>query len=98
MKKGVADASNQDIEVDAVIDNSDGAIPTSGKTIKLTRRWTAEGKDELLINDRSTTRQQFSAMIDCLGLVYSNPYNIVQQGKISQITLMSDQELYKMLE
>jgi chromosome segregation ATPase len=33
-----------------------------------------------------------------LGFSYSNPYNIIQQGKITQITLMDEFEIYKLLE
>lgn len=33
-------------------------------------------------------KREYENFVDSLGLGYTNPYNIIQQGKINQITLM----------
>lgn len=50
------------------------------------------------INGSSINRGEFEDFVESFGLSYTNPYNIVQQGKVSQITQMSENELYLLLE
>jgi hypothetical protein len=42
--------------------------------------------------------EQQNDKIDTASDIRTNPYNIVQQGKIIQISNMDDHELYKLLE
>lgn len=44
------------------------------------------------------SKGDFEAVVESFGLSYSNPYNILQQGKVNQVTLMDDFDLYKLLE
>lgn len=43
-------------------------------------------------------KKEFESFIEGFNLSYANPYNIVQQGKINQIILMDEFELYKLVE
>lgn len=36
--------------------------------------------------------------MESLGFSYSNPYNILQQGKINQVILMDEFDIYRLLE
>lgn len=66
--------------------------------MRIARRWTADEKETYFVEGRSSTRGQVAGLVDCLGLVYTNPYNCVQQGKITQIANMDEHELYRLLE
>lgn len=65
--------------------------------VKIGRRWTADGKDSLLIDGKGVDKKYFSNVIESLGLSYSDSYNIIQQGTISQIVHMNQHDLYKIL-
>ena len=62
------------------------------------RRWLPSEGEEYLIDDRIVEKSHFSNVIECLGLSYTDPYNIVQQGKVTQISMMNEHDLYKLLE
>lgn len=65
---------------------------------RLQRIWRNSTTEELKINGKNVTQSAFDDFIEGLGLNYSNPYNIIQQGKISHITLMNEAELNDLLE
>ena len=76
--------------MEITVDNRDKRLPIDTEFVRVGRRWTADDKDEYLIEGKVTTKSQIATLVECMGLVYSNPYNFVQQGKISQISSMDD--------
>lgn len=86
------------MEVEIVVESGSKSADSPNGQIKLARRWTAEGKEEYLVDSKKCGKGQMAGVIECLGLVYSNPYNIVQQGKITQMAAMDDHDIYRLLE
>jgi chromosome segregation ATPase len=84
--------------VEVVVDTNNRLPESDTGRVKLVRRWTADDKEEYVVDGKKCTKSQMASIVECLGLVYSNPYNIVQQGKIVQIAAMDDQEIYRLLE
>ena len=66
--------------------------------VKITKIWKPNLTEECYVNSKTTNKKQYENFIDGLSSSYTNPYNIVQQGKITQITLMDQFQLYKLLE
>lgn len=60
--------------------------------------WKQDMSEELYINEKACKNKEYETYIESLRISYSNPYNIIQQGRISQIVLMDEFELYKLLE
>lgn len=84
--------------VSIVLDNSDQRIPnTEGSEIKLTRLVGLK-KDEYFVNAKRSTKAEVVQLLDMAGLSSSNPYYVVQQGKVSSLAKMSDEERLQLLQ
>ena len=57
---------------------------------KIARVWKNEDTQEFTIDGKTYPKGDFEHFIESQGLRYSNPYNIVQQGKITQVSLMDE--------
>lgn len=55
-------------------------------------------KDEFFLNRKRVTKQEVSSLLESAGFSKSNPYYIVQQGKVSTLTLMKDAERLNLLK
>lgn len=55
---------------------------------KLERIWSNEQTEEFRVDDRAFLKSDYEALVESLGFCYTNPYNILQQGKINQVVLM----------
>lgn len=84
--------------MEVVIETANRVPESESGRVRLARRWTVDDKEEYLVDGKKCSKSQVAGIIDCLGLAYSNPYNIVQQGKITQIAGMDDYEIYRLLE
>lgn len=69
-----------------------------GEGYEICKKWSDSTKEDMKVNGSSINRAEFEDFVESFGLSYTNPYNIVQQGKVSQITQMSENELYLLLE
>ena len=63
----------------------------------LSRKWMQGEGEEFSINGKRVQKTQMASAVECIGICYSNPYNIVQQGKISSVAMMDDHDLYVLL-
>ncbi|KAG5185319.1 RecF/RecN/SMC [Tribonema minus] len=83
--------------VEIVFDNSDGRLPVDGDEVVL-RRTIGLKKDEFFLNRKRVTKADVSSLLESAGFSKSNPYYIVQQGKVSALTMMHDTERLNLLK
>jgi chromosome segregation ATPase len=50
------------------------------------------------VEGQSFQKEEVENYLESLGIAYSNPYHVVQQGRIDHIVRMDDFELYGLLE
>jgi structural maintenance of chromosome 3 (chondroitin sulfate proteoglycan 6) len=83
--------------VEVVFSNVDRKLPIDRDEVRI-RRTIAAKKDDYSLDGRSVTRNEIFKLLESCGFAKSNPYYIVQQGKVSELTLMTDAnrlELFK---
>ncbi|KAF8109805.1 hypothetical protein N665_0091s0034 [Sinapis alba] len=83
--------------VEIVFDNSDNRIPVDKEEIRL-RRTIGLKKDEYFMDGKHITKNEVMDLLESAGFSRSNPYYVVQQGKIASLTLMKDSERLDMLK
>ncbi|CAI9270925.1 unnamed protein product [Lactuca saligna] len=83
--------------VEIVFDNSDNRIPVDKEEVHLRRTiWTK--KDEYFLDGKHITKTEVMNLLESAGFSRSNPYYVVQQGKIASLTLMKDAERLDLLK
>lgn len=75
--------------VEIVFDNSDKRMPMDKDEVRI-RRTIAAKKDDYTLDGRSATRGEVFKLLESCGFAKSNPYYIVQQGRVAELTLMTD--------
>uniref|UniRef100_A0A1J3DSC0 Structural maintenance of chromosomes protein n=1 Tax=Noccaea caerulescens TaxID=107243 RepID=A0A1J3DSC0_NOCCA len=83
--------------VEIVFDNSDNRIPVDKEEIRL-RRTIGLKKDEYFLDAKHITKNEVMNLLESAGFSRSNPYYVVQQGKIASLTLMKDRERLDLLK
>ncbi|KAK3140087.1 hypothetical protein QOZ80_5AG0395600 [Eleusine coracana subsp. coracana] len=83
--------------VEIVFDNTDNRIPVDKEEVRL-RRTVASKKDEYYLDGKHVSKTEVMNLLESAGFSRSNPYYVVQQGKISQLTLMKDSERLDLLK
>ncbi|XP_018474869.1 structural maintenance of chromosomes protein 3-like isoform X1 [Raphanus sativus] len=83
--------------VEIVFDNSDYRIPVDKEEIRL-RRTIGLKKDEYFMDGKHITKNEVMDLLESAGFSRSNPYYVVQQGKIASLTLMKDSERLGLLK
>ncbi|KAL6851888.1 hypothetical protein ACP4OV_002998 [Aristida adscensionis] len=83
--------------VEIVFDNSDSRIPVEKEEVRL-RRTVASKKDEYYLDGKHVSKTEVMNLLESAGFSRSNPYYVVQQGKISSLTLMKDSERLNLLK
>lgn len=83
--------------VEIVFDNSDNRIPVDKEEVRL-RRTIGMKKDEYFLDGKHITKTEVMNLLESAGFSRSNPYYVVQQGKISSLTLMKDSERLDLLK
>lgn len=84
-----------------VFDNSDGRLVagTSGATGDVSiRRVVGSKKDEHFLNGKSKSRADIQAMLEHAGFSRHNPYFIVEQGKVTDLSVMRDDARMELLK
>lgn len=96
-------ATQADVEV--VFDNSDKRIPilfpskTSRESNEVViRRTIGKKKDQILVNGSPCSNTDFQSMLESAGLSRSNPYNIVEQGKINALMKQASSQRLELLK
>ncbi|KAL7611996.1 hypothetical protein Lser_V15G05589 [Lactuca serriola] len=83
--------------VEIVFDNSDNRIPVDKEEVHL-RRTIGIQKDEYFLDGKHITKTEVMSLLESAGFSRSNPYYVVQQGKIASLTLMKDAEQLDLLK
>ncbi|KAK8928708.1 Structural maintenance of chromosomes protein 3 [Platanthera zijinensis] len=84
--------------VEIVFDNSDNRIPVDKEEVRL-RRTIGVKKDECFLDGKHvTSKTEVINLLESAGFSRSNPYYVVQQGKITSLTLMKDSERLDLLK
>ena len=68
---------------------SDGRFPYDGDEVVI-RRAIGLKKDEFYVGKKHVTKQEINSLLESAGFSRSNPYYIVQQGRINALTMMKD--------
>eukprot|EP01116_Phalansterium_solitarium_P011947 TRINITY_DN2782_c0_g1_i1.p1 TRINITY_DN2782_c0_g1~~TRINITY_DN2782_c0_g1_i1.p1 ORF type:complete len:1237 (+),score=666.00 TRINITY_DN2782_c0_g1_i1:202-3912(+) len=83
--------------VEIVFDNKDQRFPTEKDEVVL-RRSIGVKKDEYTLDRRRVTKHDVQNLLESAGFSRSNPYYIVQQGKVADVTNMRDADRLELLK
>lgn len=73
--------------VEVLFDNTDHRFPIEKNEVSL-RRVVGLKKDEYILNGKHVSKNDVDSLLEAAGISRSNPYNIVQQGKVSSLIQM----------
>ncbi|CAB4012064.1 structural maintenance of chromosomes 3-like, partial [Paramuricea clavata] len=82
--------------VEIIFDNSDNRLPIEKEDVSL-RRVIGSKKDQYFLDKKNVTKTDVMNLLESAGFSRSNPYYIVKQGKITQLTTSKDHERLKLL-
>eukprot|EP00189_Rhodosorus_marinus_P000852 CAMPEP_0113958638 /NCGR_PEP_ID=MMETSP0011_2-20120614/3580_1 /TAXON_ID=101924 /ORGANISM="Rhodosorus marinus" /LENGTH=1190 /DNA_ID=CAMNT_0000969621 /DNA_START=394 /DNA_END=3966 /DNA_ORIENTATION=- /assembly_acc=CAM_ASM_000156 len=82
--------------VEIVFDNSDGRLPYEKDDVAL-RRMIGLKKDEYVLERKNVSRSEVFNLLESAGFSRSNPYYIVQQGKVASLVSMTDPQRLDLL-
>ncbi len=91
-------ANSEKISVSVVFDNSQKMLPLNKPHVSFRRQWTSDNKDEYYLNNQRMLSKEVEDLFDVFGLSRTNPYNIVHQGTIEKISLLSAPAVFGLLE
>lgn len=83
--------------VEVILDNTDRRIPVENAQVSI-RRLIGIKKDDWLLDGRHSTRAEIFGLLEGAGFAKTSPYYIVQQGKVSELTLMTDAQRLGLLK
>jgi structural maintenance of chromosome 3 (chondroitin sulfate proteoglycan 6) len=83
--------------VEITFDNADHRFPVEREEVTL-RRSIGYKKDEYFLNKKHVTKQEVNNLLESAGFSRSNPYYIVQQGKVNELTLMQERGRLELLK
>jgi structural maintenance of chromosome 3 (chondroitin sulfate proteoglycan 6) len=83
--------------VEIVFDNSDGRLSVESDEVVL-RRTVGHKKDEFFLNRKRTQKSEVQSLLESAGFSKSNPYFIVQQGKVANLCVMKDPDRLNLLK
>lgn len=92
-----AGASVLSAYVEMLFDNSDGRLPSDRDVVAL-RRMVGLKKDEYVLDRKNVTRTEVFNLLESAGFSRSNPYYIVQQGKVAALCGMTDRQRLDLLK
>jgi len=87
--------------VELVFDNSDGrfSIDSSATSDEVVlRRTVGHKKDEFFLQRKRTTKHEVMSLLEGAGFSRSNPYFIVQQGRVNALCTMGDKDRLRLLK
>ena len=83
------------LSVELVIDNKSHRFPIEKDQISIMKLFdTKEGKEEIVINQKRLLKSDVQNLLEVAGFMKTNPYYIIQQGKINQILNCTDEEYF----
>jgi len=84
--------------VEVVFDNSDNRFSLEHSDEVVLRRTVGSKKDEFFLQRKRATKQEVQSLLEGAGFSKSNPYFMVQQGKIQSLCLMTDTQRLQLLQ
>lgn len=84
--------------VEVVFDNSDNRFSLENSDEVVLRRTVGSKKDEFFLQRKRATKQEVQSLLEGAGFSKSNPYFMVQQGKIQSLCLMTDVQRLELLQ
>jgi structural maintenance of chromosome 3 (chondroitin sulfate proteoglycan 6) len=84
--------------VEIVFDNSDHRFQHENSDEVVLRRTIGLKKDEFFLQRKRTTKNEIQSLLEGAGFSKSNPYFIVQQGKVQALCTMSDEARLHLLK
>ncbi len=84
--------------VEVVFDNSDNRFSLEHSDEVVLRRTVGSKKDEFFLQRKRATKQEVQSLLEGAGFSKSNPYFMVQQGKIQSLCLMTDAQRLELLQ
>jgi structural maintenance of chromosome 3 (chondroitin sulfate proteoglycan 6) len=84
--------------VEVVFDNSDNRFSLEHSDEVVLRRTVGSKKDEFFLQRKRATKQEVQSLLEGAGFSKSNPYFMVQQGKIQTLCLMKDIQRLELLQ
>lgn len=84
--------------VEVVFDNSDNRFSMENSDEVVLRRTIGPKKDEFFLQRKRATKTEVSSLLEGAGFSKSNPYFMIQQGKIQDICTMRDNERLALLK
>ena len=83
--------------VQITFDNSERRFPLETDEVVL-RRTIGTKKDEFFLNSKHVTKNDVVSLLESAGFSRSNPYYVVQQGKVNALCLMKDEQRLDLLK
>lgn len=83
--------------VEIAFDNTDRRMPIDKSDVRV-RRTIGVKKDDYSLDGKHATKAEVFNLLESCGFTRSNPYYIVQQGKVSELTLMNDQRRLELIK
>ena len=83
--------------VEVVFDNSDNRFPVDRSEVRL-RRTIGLKRDEYSVDRRAVTKAEVQSLLESAGFSRANPYYVVQQGKITAMSTMRDDQRLELLK
>eukprot|EP01041_Mallomonas_annulata_P001154 gene1154-2235_t len=83
--------------VEIIFDNSDGRLSVESDEVVL-RRTIGHKKDEFFLNRKRIQKSEVLSLLESAGFSKSNPYYIVQQGKVANLCVMKDKDRLNLLK
>ena len=84
--------------VEIIFDNSDNRFSLENSDEVVRRRTIGHKKDEFFLQHKRATKNEIMSLLEGAGFSKSNPYFIVQQGKVNALCTMSDAERLRLLK
>jgi len=84
--------------VEIVFDNSDNRFSLENSDEVVLRRTIGHKKDEFFLQRKRATKNEIMSLLEGAGFSKSNPYYIVQQGKVNALCTMNDAERLRLLK
>lgn len=84
--------------VEVTLCNKDGRIPIDNKEEVTIRRTLGMKKDDWSLDGKGSSRSEIFGLLESAGFSKSSPYYVVQQGKVSELTVMTDTQRLGLLK
>lgn len=84
--------------VEIVFDNADNRFSLENSDEVVLRRTIGHKKDEFFLQRKRATKNEIMSLLEGAGFSKSNPYYIVQQGKVNALCTMNDEERLRLLK